>query len=649
MTQKYALSFDTESNGFLEDATIMWEFCAKDMRTKQRWSFGGPEGVHADRALIQQLLLNSDMIVCHNQIKHDLPLLNKLRIANKSHWGHAKIVDTFALSSLLNPDRPTPPGCKSGHSLKAFGILSGGEVEKVEQETWDTYDPNMRTRCESDVDLTEYTYRYLSAEIAEDKWDWKRAFELETKVAFLIAKQERDGWQFDSEKAKELVAWIDNEIVEIDKVLVPMLPPVILSEVDAPSFPKKKFKKNGEPTTHALKYWSAELEGKSPEEVAEYLRQDLQPKVFSHPRNPGSQNQMKEYLLTVGWEPIEYTEKGSPKLTEESLDSIQGEAGKLFARRAILTSRRGLLLNVKSDEKGLITKVRPDGRIPALANPCGTPTGRMTHKNIVNVPAARSLLGPEIRSLFCTKKVPGTPIWTFENHGQIITVDDGSYAQVGCDAAGLELRNMASRMNDAEYIERVVNGKKEDKTDVHNFTLRILSEFIDNRDDAKNILYAFIYGAGDEKLGKMCSRGPSNFSKRGKIVRATFLQNIPALDDLVNRTKKIAKRGWLTGLDGRKIWVRSEHSALNSLLQCDGALVMKVALVELFDKATKERIDFKFVGNIHDEIQSEVYPLQAQRFAELACNSIRDAGIILGMNCPLEGEAQVGLNWGQTH
>lgn len=85
MTQKYALAFDTESNGFLEDATILWTFCAKDMRTKQRWAFGGPEGVYADRALIQQLLLNSDMIVCHNQIKHDLPLLNKLKIAGKQH------------------------------------------------------------------------------------------------------------------------------------------------------------------------------------------------------------------------------------------------------------------------------------------------------------------------------------------------------------------------------------------------------------------------------------------------------------------------------------------------------------------------------------------------------------------------------------
>jgi len=651
MTQKYMLSLDTESNGFVENATTLWTFCAKDLRTGKRFSFGGPEGCYPYREDIQSILSNSDVIICHNEIKHDLPLMAKLGIADRKHWGKAKIIDTFVMSSLLNPDRPAPAGCRSGHSLEAYAILSGGELDKVQQETWDTYDPNMMKRCESDVDITEYAYRYLCSEIAEDKWDWKQPFDLETKVAFIIAKQERDGWQFDTEKALELVKWIDNEVEVIDKKLVPMLPPVVIPEEKARKFPTKKFTKAGEPTSQALKYWADEVEGFDEEQIKAFLRSDAtnEPKQFIKPRNPGSQEQMKEYLLTVGWEPTQWTEKGSPKLTEDSLDSIQGEAGTLFARRAILTARRGLLLNTKDDEKGLINKVRPDGRIAALANPCATPTGRMRHKNVVNIPAARSDLGPEIRSLFCTKKVPGTPIWTFERHGEIITVDDGSYAQVGCDAAGLELRNLASRMNDKDYIEKVVNGKKEDGTDVHTFTLKLLSDYIDTRDDAKNILYAFMYGAGDEKLGKMCARGHKDFAKRGKEVREAFLRNIPALDDLVSRVKKVSKRGFLKGLDGRKIWVRSEHAALNSLLQCDGAVVMKVALVELYKAAMSDRLDFKFVGNIHDEIQAEVYPLHAKQFAQSACNSIADAGKILGMACPLAGEAQIGLNWADCH
>lgn len=650
-SDKYFLVYDTESDGFWENCTTLWTFCAKDMRTGKRWAFGGPEGCQPYRKDIQELFLNADHIICHNQIKHDLPVMDKLGIVNKKHWQHAKVIDTFTLSSLLNPDRPAPPGCRGGHSLQAFGVLAKGDVaEKVEQETWDVYDPNMLVRCAGDVDLTEYTYRYLMAEIKEDGWDWKQSFDLETKVAFIIAKQERNGWQFDVEKAKQLVQWIDSEIVKVDEKLVPMLPPVIIPEAKARKFPTKKFTVKGDPAAQALKYWAEELEGMTDlQQIREFLQAQDKPKQFVEPRNPGSQSQMKEYLLTVGWKPTQFTDKGSPKLTEDSLDSIQGEAGNLFAHRCILTARRSLLLNDGDDSKGLINKVRPDGRISAVANPMATPTARMKHKNVVNIPASRSVLGKEVRSLFTTKREEGIPVWTFDHHGEIITVDDGRWALVGCDAAGLELRNLASRMNDKEYIEKVANGKKEDGTDVHTFNQRILSEFIDSRDEAKNILYAFMYGAGDEKLGTMCVRGPKDFTKRGKLVRETFLKNIPALDDLIGRVKKVSKRGHLKGLDGRKIWVRNEHAALNSLLQCDGALVMKVALVELQKNVAKERILANFVGNIHDEIQAEVFPTQAVRFGDLARQSIKDAGIILGMNCPLEGESNIGLDWSMTH
>lgn len=656
MSNKYALVYDTESNGFVDSSTVMWTFCAKDVRTGQRWSFGGPDGVFKDRDAIQQLFLNSDQVICHNQIKHDLPLLAKLGIASRNHWGHAKIIDTFTLSSLLNPDRPAPPGCKGGHSLEAYGICSGGSITKVKQDSWDVYDPNMMVRCMSDVDLTEYTYKYLSSEAGEDGWDWKRAFELETKVAFLIAKQERTGWQFDSEKANDLVDWIDREVVEIDKVLTPMLPPVIIEESKAPKFPTKKFTKSGEVSAHSLKYWADELRGMTnPQEIREFIINQTKPKVFSHPRNPASQVQMKEYLLTVGWVPTQFTEptethpKGTPKLTEDSLESIQGEAGKLFAHRAILTARRGLLRNVKDEDKGLINKVRPDGRISAVANPMATPTGRMRHKNVVNIPASRSELGSEIRSLFCTKRSDDIAPWSFLRKGKLIDVVSGHYALVGCDAAGLELRNLASRMNDKGFIERLINGKKEDGTDVHTFFQNILREFIDTRDEAKNIEYALIYGAGDTKLGKMCVRGPTNMKDRGMLVRKAIASNLPSLDDLIQRVQKVSKRGYLKGLDGRKIWVRGEYAALNTLLQCDGAVVMKVALVELHKSAMSEKLVFDFVGNIHDEIQSEVLPIHAPRFAELACKSITDAGIILGMNCPLAGEATIGLNWSDTH
>ena len=123
----------------------------------------------------------------------------------------------------------------------------------------------------------------------------------------------------------------------------------------------------------------------------------------------------------------------------------------------------------------------------------------------------------------------------------------------------------------------------------------------------------------------------------------------PALVELKANVAQAAARGYVVGLDKRKVFIRSEHAALNSLLQSAGALVMKQALVILDDYATRWKLDYKFVGNIHDEFQVEVREDHAERFGSLAASCIEAAGIHFKLRCPLAGEFNIGNNWAETH
>lgn len=164
---------------------------------------------------------------------------------------------------------------------------------------------------------------------------------------------------------------------------------------------------------------------------------------------------------------------------------------------------------------------------------------------------------------------------------------------------------------------------------------------------------AFIYGAGDAKLGNIVEGGEDE----GAALRARFLRENPKLNQLINKAKRAAReRGYLIGLDGRRIWLRRdergrvmEHKALNTLLQCAGAVVMKKSMVILNDAAKAELLDFKKVIDMHDEGQAEVLCAHSKRYAELAVDSVVQSGIHFNLNIPLAAEAKIGKNWATTH
>jgi len=208
---------------------------------------------------------------------------------------------------------------------------------------------------------------------------------------------------------------------------------------------------------------------------------------------------------------------------------------------------------------------------------------------------------------------------------------------VGIDASGLELRMLAHYMNDKEYTNEILNG------DIHSANQRLAG--LESRNQAKTFIYAFLYGAGNAKIGSVVKAGQS----RGKQLREQFLNSLPSLKSLIQRVQRDSKKGFLKGLDGRKVTVRSEHAALNTLLQSAGAIVMKEALVVLQGYFDTFQIDAKFVANVHDEWQIEVHESAADDVGRLGVKAIIQAGKNLNLNCPLDGDFNIGDGWHETH
>jgi DNA polymerase I-like protein with 3'-5' exonuclease and polymerase domains len=268
--------------------------------------------------------------------------------------------------------------------------------------------------------------------------------------------------------------------------------------------------------------------------------------------------------------------------------------------------------------------VGKDGRVHGKVITNGAVTGRMTHSspNMAQIPNAGSIYGPECREC-----------WTVEE-GNVL---------VGCDASGLELRMLAHYMKDNDYVRTVTEGSSKLGTDVHTVNQRAAG--LATRDNAKTFIYAFLYGAGDAKIGSIVG----GTAKVGKELKSKFLRQTPSLAKLIERVGKQAAKGWVPGLDGRRIWVRSEHAALNSLLQGAGAIVMKKALVIFDNKRRANNWPVKYVANVHDEFQMECPKEIADIVGAAARMSIIEAGEHYKLRCPLDGEYKIGANWRQTH
>lgn len=344
--------------------------------------------------------------------------------------------------------------------------------------------------------------------------------------------------------------------------------------------------------------------------VSEKTGKELKPLI--EPFNPGSRKQIGERLQEKGWKPEKFTETGQPIVDEGTLEGLDFPEAKAIAEYLLLQKR---IAQIDSWLKA----IGKDGRVHGRVITNGAVTGRMTHHspNMAQVPSCGSPYGEECRDLWIVEK---------------------GYKLVGIDASGLELRMLAHYMQDDAYIYEVTQG------DIH--TANQKAAGLETRAQAKTFIYAFLYGAGAAKIGKVVGAG----AQEGQKLIDSFLENTPTLDVLRKKVANICKlSGSLPGLDGRRLHVRSDHAALNTLLQGAGAIVMKQALVLLDTRLQQLGVEYKFVANVHDEWQIEVVELDADMVGKLGVRAIEDAGRVLNMRCPLTGEYKVGNSWKETH
>ena len=466
---------------------------------------------------------------------------------------------------------------------------------KGEHSDWDNFSQDMVEYCQQDVRVNELVYHRLFLDLANFG---NQSIVLEGEVQRIISKQIKNGWVLDQEKSFILLAELKEKKYELeDKVHENFKPlPTFIKEVTP------KVKKDGTYSVVGLKFLGEQWTTA----VAPFSRLDY-PEF-----NLGSRQQIGRYLQYFGWKPETFTEKGQPIVDESVLNKVKGIPEAELIGEYLMVQKR--IAQIQS----WLDAVQDNGRVHGYVNANGAVTGRMTHSkpNVAQVPAGNAPYGKQCRE-----------VWTVPT----------GYKLVGMDASGLELRMLAHYMNDKDYTNEILNG------DIH--TANQLASGVETRNQAKTFIYAFLYGAGDAKIGSIVGGS----ARDGKRLKEKFLRNTPALRKLRERVGVASGRGYVLGLDGRRVAVRSEHAALNTLLQSAGAIVMKKALCLLDEYAQLHKIDYKFIGNIHDEIQTEVAEKDAERFGWLATACIEAAGKHYNLNCPLAGEYQVGGDWSETH
>jgi DNA polymerase I-like protein with 3'-5' exonuclease and polymerase domains len=591
--------------------------------------FNSQSNINSIEAGLDLLMNTPHDIVAHNGIKFDIPAIQKVY-----PWfsiDENRVVDTLVMSRVMftNLFDTDPKLIQAGrlapknigrHSLEAWGQRVG--IHKIGYEGgFEAWSQEMEDYCVGDVETLEAVHKYFL------KFNYsEQCLKLEHQVATIIARQERRGITFDVKAAADLYAMLSKERMVIERKLRETFPPFYLK--DGKEFiPKIDSKKLG------------------------YAKDAPVTKVKLTEFNPGSRDHISGRLRIIrGWKPNEFTADGKPKVDDAVLGKLPYPEAKLLATYMMLNKRIG---QVAEGEQAWL-KLQRNGIIHGGVITNGAVTGRMTHANpnLAQVPASYSPYGKECRDLFKPRK---------------------GYVLVGADASALELRCLAGYMapfDNGSYIKTVVDGKKEDGTEIHTVNRKALG--IDSRDVAKTWFYGFIYGAGDEKLGTILGEPNGDKARKaGKTSRNNFLTNLPALGKLVERVKakvepssskwvngsKVTTKnpsyvGYLKGLDGRLLHVRSSHAALNTLLQSAGAILMKQALVYL-DGILKETlvtgVDYEFLLNVHDEWQIECLPQHAEHVGKSCVKAMELAGKHFNFSCPITGEYVIGHSWKDTH
>lgn len=667
------LVLDIEADNLLDKVSVIHVLNVINRETGERLSFHDHPEVSTENhagtleAGVRYLIDAIDggaQVSGHNVIGYDNPVIAKFFAEFQPHPD--QVLDTFLVSKLIWTDLRNmdarmmrkgkrPPEFKDKrlagrHSLEAWGYRLG--VPKGEfNGPWDTFTPEMAQYGMGDPETTLALVEKIEAQGYSEE-----AIRLEHRVAHIMFMQEQHGFYFYRDKAERLAVELQAAIASMEDEL---------RGAFAPWFePERKFGKvvvvdPKRRRTAAVVSEDGDEWRSAYEPGAPYC------KVQLVSFEPGSRDKIANRLKAhYGWQPTEFTPTGKPEVNETTLDGLDYPEVKLLIRYLVLNK---LLGTVATGKKAWLRRVSDDSRIHSPVNSNGAVTGRMTHADhIAQVPKLK-----------------------FDGHGNVLKGYDGRYGfesrdlfgappgklLVGVDADGLELRMLGHYMakyDGGAYAEAVVRGKSSEGTDAHTLNQKAVGLY--SRDGAKTWIYAYLYGAGDLKLGTIhyedwpdSKREQFNqkhppgddrekaLMRLGRSGRKRIETGFPALGDLQKAVKDKAKSKTptLRSLDGRLLHIRAQHSALNTLLQGAGAVVMKKALVLAYDallaRGWVHGREFAFVANVHDEFQMEVEPQYAEEVGAIASDAIKSAGEAFQLRAPLAGTPNIGQTWATTH
>lgn len=634
---------DTETNS-LRSPTKIHVICTRTFQDEEREFIQPLENPDVLSAFVAYLS-SFETFIGHNFVQYDLAEVLDRLIPNHG-IPFDLVLDTLVLSRLLKYDRA------GGHSIKAYGESFGIKKEGSEIEQWQELTDDMVRRCHSDTKINLQIVKRYQKYILDPKW--QSALSLEHEIASVCAQMSIDGFAFNLSAAKDMEGRLSDLVAPIDAALALAFPPkvVFVREVIP------RLTKSGALNMNDFRWFEGDdltIFTGGPFSLVEY--QDF---------NPGSPPQVVERLNAAGWKPTEKTKGHTDflksrvkdpdkakryreygwKVNEDNLKTLPDSAppaAKDLAKRIILNSRI-------SDLQEWIALAEPEGMVSAIHgsfSPIGAWTHRLSHSkpNLANIPVAkRSPKDTEFEAL----------INDYNDEMRALFQARPGYRLVGTDADGIQMRIFAHYVNDERLIKALVEGKKEDETDIHSLHKRFLGEVCRSRDAAKTFIYAWLLGAGVAKVAEILQCSVSE----ARNAVENFIQAYPGLRDLKkNKIPYDARRGYFEGLDGRLVTCSSEHLMLAGYLQNGEAIIMKGATIDWQSRLHNLGIPFRLVTWPHDEWQTEIPDDDdiARIVSDTQIQAIRDQRDRLGFRLPLEGTTSIhngfigGYTWKDTH
>lgn len=649
---------DIEANA-LEKPTEIWCIVCKDIDTGLISIFREVTRDEKQRQAFHQYAKNIDILIGHNILGYDLIVLHDL-LGYSPALEFPKVIDTLIVSKVSNYSRP------GGHSVEEYGLEFG--LNKIKFLDFSKWSQELEDYCVRDVDITHRVY-LACLNIIDDPL-WKSSLELEHSFQLIVNDLHTNGFYFDCSKASKLLAKVTEELSELDAAILVEFPPrlKLVREIT----PVK--------TKHGT-WHKKDFKWKKDGDISEYWGDFCLCRWEDF--NPASHKQLIEILTEAGWKPEHKTKahilyereasfKQGPyngtnrldassqvcyddynrikkygwKINEHNLNTLPSTApspARTLAKRILLESRRRTL----TEWLGLVNPhtQRVHGKFVGI----GAWTHRMAHQspNMANIPneydteGNKKLLGKEMRSLW---RAPLKRVL------------------VGVDAEGIQLRIFAHYIDDAEFTEALVKGKKEDKSDPHSLNQRILGSVCKSRAAAKRFIYALLLGAGLGKLSEIlvCSRGEADEAL------SRLLERYQGFGLLKKTTiPNDARRGYFEGIDGRRVYIPGDterdrrHLCMSGYLQNGEAIIMKRAALIFYELLEDVKEYWKLVNLVHDEFQTECKNDMALaiRVAKTEAEAIKLAGEYYKLKCPMAGsywnddlkDYTIGTNWSVTH